>query len=92
MADQSQIPEPTELIYLPSPSWAPAFTAAALMALTIGAFKGLPYVIVGAILLIRAVFYWKADADRQAESLPRRQELSTAVIPATTLRRESLDS
>lgn len=92
MADQSQIPEPTELIYLPSPSWAPAFTAAALLALTIGAFKGIPYVIVGAVLLIRAVIYWVNDADRQVESLPRRQRVSTAVIPATTLRRESIDS
>ena len=46
--DQSQIPEPTELIYLPSPSWAPAFTAAAIVALTVGAFTGLPYVFVGA--------------------------------------------
>jgi hypothetical protein len=92
MADQSQIPEPTELIYVPSPSWAPAFTAAAIMALTIGAFKGLPYVVVGAILLVRAVIYWINDAERQTEELPRRQRLSTAVIPATTLKRESVDS
>jgi len=68
MADQSQIPEPTELIYLPSPSWAPAFTAAALMALTIGAFKGIPYVIVGAILLLFAVIYWIKDAGREVET------------------------
>jgi hypothetical protein len=88
MADQSQIPEPTELIYVPEPSWAPAFTAAALVALTVGAFKGLPYVIVGAILLIRAVLYWKSDADRQVQALPRRQRVSTAVIPATVLKRD----
>lgn len=91
MADQSQIPEPTELIYLPSPSWAPAFTAAALLMLTIGAFKGLVFVVVGAILLLRAIIFWISDADRQAETLPRRQRVSTAVIPATTLRRESRD-
>jgi hypothetical protein len=90
MADQSELSEPTELIYLPSPSWAPAFTAAALLMLTVGAFKGLVYVIIGAILLIRAIIFWIRDADRQAESLPRRQRISTAVIPATTLqRRES---
>jgi hypothetical protein len=92
MADQSQIPEPTELIYLPSPSWAPAFTAAALVALTVGAFKGVPYVLVGAILLIRAILYWIRDADRQVDELPRRQRISTAVIPATSLKRESVDS
>ena len=89
MADQSQIPEPSELVYVPGPSWAPAFTAAALMMLTIGAFKGLVYVLIGAVLLARAILYWVRDADRQAESLPRRQQVSTAVIPATTLKRES---
>ncbi len=88
MADQSQLPEPTELIYVPGPSWAPAFTAAALLMLTVGAFKGLIYVIIGAVLLIRAVIFWIRDADRQAESLPRRQTVSTAVIPATTLQRK----
>jgi hypothetical protein len=87
MADQSQIPEPTELIYVPSPSWAPAFTAAGLMMLTIGTFKGLVYVIVGAVLLIRAIVFWARDTDRQVERLPRRQKLTTAVIPATTLKR-----
>jgi hypothetical protein len=88
MADQSELPQPTELIYVPSPSWAPAFTAAAILMLTIGAFKGLVYVIVGAILLVRAIIYWIRDADRQAEELPRRQAVSTAVIPATTLQRK----
>ncbi len=88
MADQSQIPEPSELIYVPSPSWAPAFTAAALLMLTVGAFKGFIYVVIGAILLVRAIIFWVRDADRQAESLPRRQRISTAVIPATTLQRK----
>jgi hypothetical protein len=86
MADQSQLPEPTELIYVPGPSWAPAFTAAALLMLTVGAFKGLIYVLIGAVLLIRAIMFWFRDADRQADSLPRRQTVTTAVIPATTLK------
>jgi hypothetical protein len=87
MADQSEIPEPTELIYVPSPSWAPAFAAAGLMLLTIGTFKGSIYLLVGAVLLIRAIVFWARDSDRQARRLPRRQKLSTAVIPATTLKR-----
>jgi hypothetical protein len=87
MADQSEIPEPSELIYVPSPSWAPAFTAAGLMMLTIGTFKGLVYVLIGAVLLIRAIVYWVRDTERQVERLPRRQRVTTAVIPATTLRR-----
>jgi hypothetical protein len=92
MADQSQIQEPTELIYLPTPSWAPGFTAAGITALTVGAFKGIPYVVVGAILLIRAAIYWIRDTGRQVDELPRHQRLSTAVIPATSLKRESIDS
>lgn len=88
MADQSQISEPTELVYSPAPSWAPIFTAGGLMALTIGLFKGVPYEIVGAILMIRAIMYWMQDADRQVERLPRQQRLTTAVIPATTLSRD----
>jgi len=87
MADQSEIPEPTELVYVPSPSWAPAFAAAGLMLLTIGTFKGLVYVLVGAILLARAIIFWARDSDRQAQRLPRRQRLTTAVIPATTLKK-----
>jgi hypothetical protein len=88
MADQSQIPEPTELIYVPSPSWAPAFTAAGLMALTIGTFKGTPYIVVGAVLLVRAIVFWFREAESQAERLPRHQRVTTAVIPATTLKRD----
>jgi hypothetical protein len=86
MADQSQIPEPTELIYVPSPSWAPAFTAVGLAALAIGAFAGWVISLVGGIVLIRAAIYWYRDYQEQAERLPRRQRLTSAVIPPTTLR------
>lgn len=87
MADQSQIPEPTELIYAPSPSWAPAFTAVGLMAMAIGAFAGWFFALVGAIVLIRAAIAWYRDAAQEAERLPRRQRLTSAVIPPTELAR-----
>ena len=85
--DQSRIPEPTELIYVPAPSWAPAFTAVGLSALAIGAFAGWVISLVGGIVLIRAGIYWYRDYVQQAERLPRRQRLTSAVIPPTTLRR-----
>ena len=57
------------------------------MLLGIGTFKGLSYVIVGAVLLVRAIAFWVRDSERQAAELPRRQRLTTAVIPAATLKR-----
>jgi hypothetical protein len=87
MADQSQIPEATELIYAPSPSWAPAFTAVGLAAMAIGAFAGWIFAFIGAIVLVRAAFAWYRGAEEEVERLPRRQRLTSAVIPPTELRR-----
>jgi hypothetical protein len=86
MADQSEIPEPTELIYASGPSWAPAFTAVGVAAMAIGAFAGWIYALVGGLVLIRAAFAWYRDAEAQVERLPRRQRLTSAVIPPTELR------
>jgi hypothetical protein len=86
MADQSKIPEPTELIYAPAPSWAPAFTAVGVAAMALGAFLGWIYAVVGGVILLRAAFAWYRDAESQAERLPRRQQLTSAVIPPTELR------
>jgi hypothetical protein len=83
--DQSQIPEPTELIYMPSPSWAPALTAVGLAVLAIGAFAGWVIALAGGILLARAGLYWYRDYVEQAERLPRRQRLTSAVIPPATI-------
>jgi len=86
VADQSEIPEPTELIYAPAPSWAPAFTAVGLAAMAAGAFLGWIYALVGGLVLIRAAFAWYRDAEEQAERLPRHQQLTSAVIPPTELK------
>jgi len=87
MADQSQIPEPTELVYVPGPSWAPMFTAVGAAALAIGAFTNFFYALVGAVVLVIAAVHWLRDSDRAAERLPRRQKVTSAVIPPTELRR-----
>jgi hypothetical protein len=86
VADQSEIPEPTELIYAPSPSWAPAFTAVGVAAMAVGAFAGWFFALVGGVVLIAAAVAWYRDASDQAERLPRRQRVTSAVIPPTELR------
>ena len=89
--DQSQIPEPTELIYAPSPSWAPALTAVGIAFAAIGAFAGWIFFpgwlisLFGGILLVRAALYWYRDYAEAAGRLPRRQRLTSAVIPPETV-------
>jgi hypothetical protein len=88
MADQAQVPEPTELVYVSSSSWAPAFTAVGLGAVFVGAFTSLAITIAGAVILLWAVLGWfRSFADR-AESLPRRQRPTSAVLPPIDVREE----
>ena len=85
MADQSQIPEPTELVYVPSPSWAPAFTAVGLAALAVGSFVSPVISIAGVVVLLWAAFGWFRSFEDTTERLPRRQDVTSAVIPPTEL-------
>jgi uncharacterized membrane protein YphA (DoxX/SURF4 family) len=86
VADQSQIPEPTELVYVPGPSWAPMFTAVGAAALAVGAFTNFIYAVAGAIILVIAAVHWFRESERAAERLPRRQQVTSAVIPPTELK------
>ena len=81
MADQSEIPEPTELVYVPGPSWAPAFTAVGVGALAIGSFTSVVLSITGVVILLWAAIAWFRSFKDQTERLPRRQEITSAVIP-----------
>ena len=92
MSDERGVPEPTELIFVPRPSWLPIFVAAGLAALVVSTFKGWPYAVVGAILFLAASGRWIAEARYDVGRLPRRQRLTTAVLPATPLRRPGSDS
>jgi hypothetical protein len=86
MADQDKAPEPTELIYLPRPSWKPALAAAGLAGVVAGLFAGWFYALVGGLVLGGAAGTMLKEAARQVERLPRRQRLSTAVIPPLPVR------
>jgi hypothetical protein len=86
MSDDRQPPEPSELVYVPLPSWLPVLAAAGLAGLLVGLFAGLPYAVAGAILLLAALRAWARKAGDDVARLPREQRLSTAVLPAVPLR------
>ena len=92
MAERTDIPAPSELVYLPKPSWAPAFFAAGIALVVGGLFMGefmLPgwfYVILGAIVAIFALRAMISIAVRDFYRLPRRQRVRGAVLPAATVR------
>ena len=92
MSDGRQPPPPSELVYVPAPSWVPVLTAAGLAGLLVGLFTGLPYAVVGAIVLLASLRAWLREAGDQTARLPRQQRLTSAVLPAVPLRRSERDS
>lgn len=87
MAGGSQPPEPSELVYVPEPSWLPVLAAAGLAGILVGLFAGWPYAVVGAIVLVLTLWAWLRDAGDELARLPREQHLTSAVLPAVPLRR-----
>ena len=92
MADERRVPEPTELVYPARSSWLPLLVAAGVVALGVSIFKGLPYAVVGAVVFLIALRRWIVETREDLDRLPRRQRLTTAVIPAEPLRRPGTDS
>jgi hypothetical protein len=87
MAAPDAPPELTELVYVPEPSWQPALIAVGLGAMLAGIFMGWFFTAVGVVILLAGLIGWLANAGDQLQRLPRRQELTSAVIPATPMRR-----
>ena len=61
MSDVSEsraTPEPSELVYVPSPSWAPVLLAAGLTGVLVGLFAGWPYAVAGAVLGLASLRGW----------------------------------
>jgi hypothetical protein len=81
-------PEPTELVYLPKPSWLPAFTALGIALVVVGLFSWWPYSIAGAVTGLVSIVAWIRDSARETSRLPIEQRPSSAVLPAVPLRRE----
>lgn len=96
MTDGRRAPQPTELVYVPGPSWAPVIAAVGLAIVGMGLFAGWFYSIVGGVigglLALAALWTWIRGVGRDIGRLPRQQRVSTAVLPAVPLRRSADDS
>lgn len=81
MGVPSRIPEATELVYLPEPSWRPMFVAAGVAVIVAGLFAGLVWAILGAVTLLIGAVGWVRSIEREVDRLPRSQKVSSAVLP-----------
>ncbi|MFN8159551.1 MAG: hypothetical protein U0R52_00685 [Solirubrobacterales bacterium] len=92
MAAPERIPEPSELVYQPRPSWAPAFLALGVSLMVCGIFaegfivRGWIYAIFGAVFFLAALISMVGRSVRDFNSLPRRQRVRGAALPAASLR------
>ena len=75
-------PQATELVYVPEPSWYPALLAMGLAAVIAGIFVWWPYGAIGGIVAIVAIVQMYRATHDGVTRLPRRQKLTTAVLPA----------
>jgi hypothetical protein len=92
MPDGDQIPEPTELVYLPRPSWAPALLALGALLIVNGIygegllFRGKYYMLAGAVIALAALRSLIVSASRDFYERPRKQHQGATVLPAGALR------
>ena len=92
MADNDRIPEPSELIYPPRPSWGPAFFALGIAIAIVGIFaegfmvRGWIYSIIGLVILLCAIVSITHRSTRDFFRLPRKQRVRGAVLPVQTFR------
>jgi hypothetical protein len=74
-------PEATELVYVPEPSWMPALVALGLLGVLAGVFVWWPYAVAGALIALPALAAILRGTRGDLARLPRRQKLTTAVLP-----------
>ncbi|MEK6252843.1 MAG: hypothetical protein AABM43_13130 [Actinomycetota bacterium] len=92
MPDGEKIPVPTELVYLPRPSWAPALLAFGALMIVNGIygegilFRGWVYMLVGAVVALAALRSMIVGAVRDFYERPRQQRQGATVLPAGSLR------
>jgi hypothetical protein len=77
----SQPSEPTESIYLPRSSIAPALFAFGLIALVVGLYAWWPYSVIGGFIALLSLIGWLRANRREIARMPRRQRTDTAPIP-----------
>jgi hypothetical protein len=82
MADEDD--QATELVYVPEPSWDPALFALGLALVIAGLFVWWPYGAIGAVLALVSIVRMFRGTQDSVERLPRRQKVTTAVLPAVS--------
>jgi hypothetical protein len=86
-------PEPTELVYAPRSSWAPALLAAGLAGLVAGlCFTWWPYGVIGGAVALFALISWIRASWRDLLRLPREQTTATAPLPLSRRTRKAPDT
>ncbi len=83
------VPKPSELVYVPEPSWSPLLIAGGLMIVLFATFTWWVYGLVGVALLLPSLRYWFRRSDDDVASLPRRQRVTTSVLPAVPPKKPS---
>jgi hypothetical protein len=86
--DSRQPPEPTELVYIPRPSWVPAIAAFGLTLVVVGLISLWVYSVVGGVIFLLALRSWIRETSRDVSRLPGEQRPATAVLPVAPPRRE----
>jgi hypothetical protein len=92
VTDNDRIPEPTELIYSPRPSWGPVFFALGAAAAVCGIYaegfmlRGWVYSLVGIVVLLCAIVAITHRATRDFFRLPRKQRVRGGVLPVETIK------
>ena len=81
-----QTPEPTELVYVPGPSWAPVIVAAGVAFFAAGTFMGPIMWVFAAVLLFLGIRSWWTTSGDEISRMRREQVTDTAVIPAEPVR------
>lgn len=97
MAEHHEIPAPSEMVYTPRSSWAPVFFAAGTALAICGIFShflvsSYIYSIIGIVVLLAALRAFVSSSVRDFFSLPKRQKIRGAVLPAATLKSAGRDS
>jgi hypothetical protein len=72
----------TDLIYVPAPSWLPAFTAVGIALIVVGMWTSWVLSIIGAIVLLASLVRWIRDIGDAVSRMPLEQHPLTAVLPA----------
>jgi hypothetical protein len=80
-ADSRGVPEQTELVYVPQPSWIPLFVAAGLTGVLVGLFAGIVWAIIAGVVLVIALVVWLRRVGDEISRMPRSQRPTTAVLP-----------